>query len=174
MVLRLYSYNPLRVDTPAIIRNHGITQRPSLTKSLENDVTGDLDSIMRRRLACLYLGYIIFGFAWNWSSKLVIFLACFILTLSFLTLFAECIALSWLRDRLKVALLAVSSDVLLCLASTVWVKQQNDFGFIARRTSTWHATAAALVHARFKLHSSACIIFHHWQARHGSSWMVGG
>ena len=142
----------------AIIRNHGITKRPSLTKSFENDVTGDLDSIMRRRLACLYLGYIIFGFAWNWSSKLVIFLPCFILTWSFLTLFAECIAqplvpLSWLRDRLKVALLAVSSDVLLCLASTVWVKQQNDFGLVR-----WNCSAAA-----FDL-----------QARHGSSWMVGG
>ena len=37
----------------------GVEDHPSVTRSLENDVTGDLDSIMRRRLACLYLGYII-------------------------------------------------------------------------------------------------------------------
>ena len=69
---------------------------------------------------CIYLGS---GFAWNWSCKLVIFLPYFILTWSFLTLFAERICpqplvpLSWLRDRLKVGLrlLAVSSVMFSCV-----------------------------------------------------------
>ena len=102
--------------------------------------------------ACTWATFLyISGLAWNWSCKLVIFLPCFILTWSFLTLFAECIAqplvpLS-LAEGPPEGCVAGSllSDVLLCLASTVWVKQQNDFGLVR-----WNSSAAALVDAWFQ------------------------